>query len=1020
MARSIPVKNLPIQYNPQLSGYTIYEDGLHTYIITLKSLTDFLGESIISGVTEELNIEISNRISGDTFLFSLITGETENRISSDTYLQINKFDVTGGTIYGNIIVSSGNTITGDGSGLYNIPASGVTGLELDRITNGSYSAIISNSGFTVNTNTYIQGNLDAQSISVSSTGLTTNLNSDLLDGYHANDFPSTNSFNAHTGDTSIHLTSSQNTWLDSISATSTEVNYLIGLTGNVQTQINTKSSLGHTHYELYKPTGGTPTVYVDNGGNLHIDADIYQNGSGYTTHAEQIYTTKDYIFLRSGATAGLSNGQYTGFEAIKYDGANNGRLVFDNTGTARVGDVGFEQPLATRNESTGMTNGDVVIWDGVNSKLITNGINLNNLDSRYVNTTGDTMTGNLIIQGSLKTSDIIQIGTGSTPYFVANKAGILTNALGANAGAGSTATYSNFLGFSAGKSTTSNFNTLIGLNAGNGTYDGSIGQNNIIIGNNISLPQNTVNYMNLGGVIFTDGIYNNVDTLELSYKQDAVTTAKVGIATSTPRYTLDVNGDTFVNGNITGTTLVKSGGSADQYLMANGSVTTTGSTQSYYDSRYVNVTGDTMTGGLTIPNLKVNTYETIGNLSSGGTITLSPGTINEYNVNSSLNVNQSISNDGGLRNSGIVSRLQLDGTVSANKYATNNSIEILSTNNNNITGSLRGSQSSVSLYNTGSTSSAIGSFNTISNNGKNTLNGVYGSYNTVANINGTINGGFGSFNAVINTGGTVTNMYGSYNNGLNINGALTTGGGTYSNFTQSGTGTTNLGYAADLYVNNASTGVINTAIGLGIDLNNNGTGTIGTLYGISVGGPNDVWNNSGTIDNSYGVYLGSSIDVGTNRYAFYSNSTSASYFSGKLGIGVVPTTGMTDKLTVSGNTTVHGNLTVTDKTTLKYVVDSNGFTGNTNDTLISTTTGVTWVDISSTVNLKSEFPTGDINGINKFFTTSQPYVSGSLLLFINGIKDSHFNEVSDTQIEIETPPSNVGFSDIIEVTYIIK
>ena len=32
--------------------------------------------------------------------------------------------------------------------------------------------------------------------------------------------------------------------------------------------------------------------------------------------------------------------------------------------------------------------------------------------------------------------------------------------------------------------------------------------------------------------------------------------------------------------------------------MANGSVTTT----SYYDSRYVNVTGDTMTGELTINN----------------------------------------------------------------------------------------------------------------------------------------------------------------------------------------------------------------------------------------------------------------------------------------------------------------------------------------------------------------------------------------------------------------------------------
>ena len=199
MARSLPIKQLPKRDNPQLNGYTIYEDGLGTYIITLKSLTEYLNLEMLSGLTEDLNIEISNRISGDTFLLTLITGETQNRISGDTYLQINKFDVTGGTIYGNVIIGSGHAITGDGSGLYNIPASGVTGLELDRITSGSHSAVISNSGFTVNTNTYIQGNLNAQSISVSSTGLTTNLNSDLLDGFHANDFPSTNSFNTHTG-----------------------------------------------------------------------------------------------------------------------------------------------------------------------------------------------------------------------------------------------------------------------------------------------------------------------------------------------------------------------------------------------------------------------------------------------------------------------------------------------------------------------------------------------------------------------------------------------------------------------------------------------------------------------------------------------------------------------------------------------------------------------------------------------------------------------------------------------------
>ena len=52
--------------------------------------------------------------------------------------------------------------------------------------------------------------------------------------------------------------------------------------------------------------------------------------------------------------------------------------------------------------------------------------------------------------------------------------------------------------------------------------------------------------------------------------------------------------------------------------------------------------------------------------------------------------------------------------------------------------------------------------------------------------------------------------------------------------------------------------------------------------------------------------------------------------------------------------TINGDLIVTGKTTLNIVVDSNGFTGNTNDTLVSTSSGVTWVNSSSTIKFKTE------------------------------------------------------------------
>lgn len=124
---------------------------------------------------------------------------------------------------------------------------------------------------------------------------------------------------------------------------------------------------------------GTPTDVTQVGdlniaGNITIQGDITQNGSAYETHAEKIYTTKDYIYLREGATGALSPGDYTGMEAEKYDGTNNGRLVFDSSGTARVGDVGDEEPLLTRDESADMTDGALLRWNASGSKAVTNSV----------------------------------------------------------------------------------------------------------------------------------------------------------------------------------------------------------------------------------------------------------------------------------------------------------------------------------------------------------------------------------------------------------------------------------------------------------------------------------------------------------------------------------------------------------------------------------------------------------------------------------------------------------------------
>jgi len=71
--------------------------------------------------------------------------------------------------------------------------------------------------------------------------------------------------NSHMADYTVHLTSGQNAWIDAITATSTEVNYLVGVTSSVQTQIDTRTSLFDTHVADY-------TVHLTSAQNTWIDA----------------------------------------------------------------------------------------------------------------------------------------------------------------------------------------------------------------------------------------------------------------------------------------------------------------------------------------------------------------------------------------------------------------------------------------------------------------------------------------------------------------------------------------------------------------------------------------------------------------------------------------------------------------------------------------------------------------------------------------------------------------------------
>ena len=143
-----------------------------------------------------------------------------------------------------------------------------------------------------------------------------------------------------------------------------------GVTMTLASDVTSSSILA---LDISNQTGNKRVFTVDServkvAGNLEVSGNIIQKGSSYETHAEQIYSTNDYITLRDGAISSLGDG-YAGFQFKKYDGTNDGRLVVDAQGVARVGDVGDEQPLATREETP--LAGGIAVWDDGAYKFIT-------------------------------------------------------------------------------------------------------------------------------------------------------------------------------------------------------------------------------------------------------------------------------------------------------------------------------------------------------------------------------------------------------------------------------------------------------------------------------------------------------------------------------------------------------------------------------------------------------------------------------------------------------------------------
>ena len=163
-------------------------------------------------------------------------------------------------------------------------------------------------------------------------------------------------------------------------------------------------------------------------GKIVADCDIIQLGNGYETHAEQVYSKDDYIIMRDGAIAGLAAGDHSGLQVKLYNGVDDARLAVDRDGVARVGDVGDEQPLMTRDETADMTSGNILSWDGVNQKAITSGKSVSDLSDDISAVAGNVSSLASTVAGKVTGSG--NLGSDTKPVKIVNGAAVaVTNTL---------------------------------------------------------------------------------------------------------------------------------------------------------------------------------------------------------------------------------------------------------------------------------------------------------------------------------------------------------------------------------------------------------------------------------------------------------------------------------------------------------------------------------------------------------------------------------------------------------------
>lgn len=155
-------------------------------------------------------------------------------------------------------------------------------------------------------------------------------------------------------------------------------------------------------------------------GSLIIADNLTVQGKTTSVDTQNLKVADKLIYVAKDNTVALTSP--AGLITPKYDGTNNGGIVYDNTGTAYVGDISLDsngnvdvnssdlQPIATRNAT--ITDGNIVKWNNAAKKLVDSGKAIDDLSTatNLENGSGDHSIVQKVIPSS--TSDPNNYATG--------------------------------------------------------------------------------------------------------------------------------------------------------------------------------------------------------------------------------------------------------------------------------------------------------------------------------------------------------------------------------------------------------------------------------------------------------------------------------------------------------------------------------------------------------------------------------------------------------------------------------